>query len=270
MDVPEVVDSYGRNLGFPEEEALIASMVEERVERLTVPVRSEVLEVHDTGFESTLRVEVVGRARRSEGRRGTEEAVAIMEQIRGDEELARMIQEIEEEELWEVEQDQWHEGYGQWQGLRALDWMGEDEEEVTPAAATRATIMTADGRRVTIPEVSTRRVWMSGHRRPGTEEPVGHPTRPRNVRVGPSSRPSMVHVDYEHGPAQPHEIDSLPTWRINPDHDLIHDTCSICLMSYHARDVIMTLPCLHQFHASCSKQWLKVKRTCPVCKGVAC
>ncbi|XP_011624126.1 E3 ubiquitin-protein ligase SDIR1 isoform X2 [Amborella trichopoda] len=43
-------------------------------------------------------------------------------------------------------------------------------------------------------------------------------------------------------------------------------TCSVCLEQVIVGEVIRSLPCLHQFHASCIDPWLRQQGTCPVCK----
>lgn len=43
-------------------------------------------------------------------------------------------------------------------------------------------------------------------------------------------------------------------------------TCSVCLEQVNVGDVLRSLPCLHQFHASCIDPWLRQQGTCPVCK----
>eukprot|EP01089_Gocevia_fonbrunei_P000688 TRINITY_DN1067_c0_g1_i1.p1 TRINITY_DN1067_c0_g1~~TRINITY_DN1067_c0_g1_i1.p1 ORF type:complete len:419 (-),score=68.32 TRINITY_DN1067_c0_g1_i1:50-1306(-) len=43
--------------------------------------------------------------------------------------------------------------------------------------------------------------------------------------------------------------------------------CSICLTDYDEGDQIVTLPCVHNFHAECIKTWLKDSRLCPLCKA---
>ncbi|XP_020593845.1 E3 ubiquitin-protein ligase SDIR1 isoform X2 [Phalaenopsis equestris] len=49
----------------------------------------------------------------------------------------------------------------------------------------------------------------------------------------------------------------------NSDDEL---TCSVCLEQVVAGELIRSLPCLHQFHASCIDPWLRQQGTCPVCK----
>ncbi|KAG2484230.1 hypothetical protein HYH03_016965 [Edaphochlamys debaryana] len=46
-------------------------------------------------------------------------------------------------------------------------------------------------------------------------------------------------------------------------------TCSVCLDTVEEGAIVMTLPCLHQFHASCITPWLRQKglhASCPMCK----
>ncbi|WVZ05642.1 hypothetical protein V8G54_018988 [Vigna mungo] len=43
-------------------------------------------------------------------------------------------------------------------------------------------------------------------------------------------------------------------------------TCSVCLEQVNVGEVLRSLPCLHQFHASCIDPWLRQQGTCPVCK----
>ncbi|KAL5569053.1 hypothetical protein UlMin_025628 [Ulmus minor] len=47
------------------------------------------------------------------------------------------------------------------------------------------------------------------------------------------------------------------------DDDLI---CSVCLEQVNMGELVRSLPCLHQFHASCIDPWLRQQGTCPVCK----
>lgn len=46
-------------------------------------------------------------------------------------------------------------------------------------------------------------------------------------------------------------------------------TCSICLCEYEQKDMVRYLPCTplkHKFHSDCVDEWLRINRTCPVCK----
>lgn len=56
------------------------------------------------------------------------------------------------------------------------------------------------------------------------------------------------------------ELDKNPE---SPEDEL---TCTICLEQVTAGELVRSLPCLHQFHATCIDQWLHQQGTCPVCK----
>jgi len=45
-----------------------------------------------------------------------------------------------------------------------------------------------------------------------------------------------------------------------------HEDCPICLSTFRHRESMITLPCKHYYHAACVTRWLKVNKTCPVCK----
>ncbi|KAI3763712.1 hypothetical protein L2E82_13706 [Cichorium intybus] len=48
---------------------------------------------------------------------------------------------------------------------------------------------------------------------------------------------------------------------------LLEDSdCCICLCSYENGAELHLLPCNHPFHATCIVKWLKISRTCPLCK----
>lgn len=82
------------------------------------------------------------------------------------------------------------------------------------------------------------------------------------------------------------DIDSLPQVEQRRDHiileELNHDyhepsppvdgadqtamSCTICLCEYEPDDLLRKMPCRHLFHKECVDEWLKLKRTCPLCK----
>lgn len=43
-------------------------------------------------------------------------------------------------------------------------------------------------------------------------------------------------------------------------------SCAICLCEYESDDLLRQMPCRHLFHKECVDEWLKLKRTCPLCK----
>uniref|UniRef100_A0ACD5ZR18 Uncharacterized protein n=1 Tax=Avena sativa TaxID=4498 RepID=A0ACD5ZR18_AVESA len=45
-----------------------------------------------------------------------------------------------------------------------------------------------------------------------------------------------------------------------------NDDCSVCLSAFRNRERLITLPCKHSYHAGCITRWLKINKTCPVCK----
>ncbi|KAL6606546.1 hypothetical protein ACP70R_042199 [Stipagrostis hirtigluma subsp. patula] len=45
-----------------------------------------------------------------------------------------------------------------------------------------------------------------------------------------------------------------------------HEDCTICLSTFRHRERLITLPCKHSYHARCVAKWLKIDKTCPVCK----
>jgi hypothetical protein len=65
------------------------------------------------------------------------------------------------------------------------------------------------------------------------------------------------------------DITRLPTWKYVPNvaHDGTARSCAVCMEDYEQDEILRTLPCLHQFHASCVDEWLGYKSTCPMCKG---
>ncbi|KAF9197401.1 hypothetical protein BGZ49_002185 [Haplosporangium sp. Z 27] len=46
----------------------------------------------------------------------------------------------------------------------------------------------------------------------------------------------------------------------------ISTSCPICLCEYEDLEELRRLPCEHYFHKECVDEWLKLKRTCPLCK----
>lgn len=46
------------------------------------------------------------------------------------------------------------------------------------------------------------------------------------------------------------------------------DNCTICMSDYTKGEQFKLLRgCGHEFHATCLDEWLKVEKTCPICKA---
>jgi hypothetical protein len=53
--------------------------------------------------------------------------------------------------------------------------------------------------------------------------------------------------------------------KIKTSNELLEDNCSICLNKENKE--IMILPCNHNFHSDCLRQWLKNNNKCPICRS---
>ena len=42
--------------------------------------------------------------------------------------------------------------------------------------------------------------------------------------------------------------------------------CTICLEDLDKNSSVSVLKCGHEFHTSCIKDWMKIKKTCPICR----
>ena len=49
--------------------------------------------------------------------------------------------------------------------------------------------------------------------------------------------------------------------------DLLLSDCSVCLEDFVVGDELMILPCHHNFHSTCAKEWLKSNNSCPLCRA---
>jgi len=65
----------------------------------------------------------------------------------------------------------------------------------------------------------------------------------------------------------PDLISSLPLSKFVPETPSSSNSerCVICRLEYEGGDIILTLPCKHQYHSDCIKNWLQIKKVCPVC-----
>ncbi|KAG0045867.1 hypothetical protein BGZ83_008913 [Gryganskiella cystojenkinii] len=64
---------------------------------------------------------------------------------------------------------------------------------------------------------------------------------------------------------QPQQIENDQTQAGNHN-NRISTACPICLCDYEDLEELRHLPCDHFFHKECVDEWLKLKRTCPLCK----
>ncbi|XP_078325705.1 uncharacterized protein LOC111122894 [Crassostrea virginica] len=67
------------------------------------------------------------------------------------------------------------------------------------------------------------------------------------------------------------EIDSLPVKTFSSKTKLFTEDhegpgCRVCLSSFRSGDKLCTLPCKHDYHAACVKEWLKRNASCPICR----
>eukprot|EP00443_Scrippsiella_acuminata_P055142 CAMPEP_0115514522 /NCGR_PEP_ID=MMETSP0271-20121206/75698_1 /TAXON_ID=71861 /ORGANISM="Scrippsiella trochoidea, Strain CCMP3099" /LENGTH=102 /DNA_ID=CAMNT_0002944973 /DNA_START=107 /DNA_END=415 /DNA_ORIENTATION=- len=43
--------------------------------------------------------------------------------------------------------------------------------------------------------------------------------------------------------------------------------CCVCAEDFGPEKVIVRTPCNHYYHYDCLKEWLKLSKTCPLCRG---
>ncbi len=48
-------------------------------------------------------------------------------------------------------------------------------------------------------------------------------------------------------------------------HEESQKRCLICLEAFQNNDYVGYLPCIHIFHKKCIDEWVKSKKTCPLC-----
>uniref|UniRef100_A0A1A9V9E2 RING-type domain-containing protein n=1 Tax=Glossina austeni TaxID=7395 RepID=A0A1A9V9E2_GLOAU len=63
-------------------------------------------------------------------------------------------------------------------------------------------------------------------------------------------------------------IKMLPTYKYSSELDDGNEkSCAVCLNDFQLNEVIRKLPCAHDFHVDCVDKWLKLRRTCPMCRA---
>jgi len=54
-----------------------------------------------------------------------------------------------------------------------------------------------------------------------------------------------------------------------PGSSMLRETeCSICLERYSDDDLLMKMPCEHEFHIDCAETWLRINLNCPICRRI--
>ena len=66
-----------------------------------------------------------------------------------------------------------------------------------------------------------------------------------------------------------YEKKRLLTMKVTGDDisDLLLSDCSVCLEDFVVGDKLTILPCYHNFHSTCAKEWLKSNNSCPLCRA---
>lgn len=59
---------------------------------------------------------------------------------------------------------------------------------------------------------------------------------------------------------------SAPSEETEAGEQVAVDKCAICLGDYDVDEEVKHMPCGHMFHSECLGRWLKINRTCPICK----
>jgi hypothetical protein len=66
------------------------------------------------------------------------------------------------------------------------------------------------------------------------------------------------------------QVDSDATIIVNdvmPEIKKSEEFCAICLLEFVDADILHKYNCSHTFHIECSKSWLKIKGSCPICRS---
>ena len=99
----------------------------------------------------------------------------------------------------------------------------------------------------------------------------GDQTLPLTPQSTKSSSSSLCEEDVEDidltltcAPCLDVSTTSTPHRPIDDDENEV--TCAICIVEIEDGDRIGVLPCEHQFHVECLKQWIKRRNVCPLCQ----
>lgn len=58
---------------------------------------------------------------------------------------------------------------------------------------------------------------------------------------------------------------ALPVGTVTATSSMLERSCQVCLGPYEIEEEFLTLPCLHQYHATCIAGWMRQRTTCPIC-----
>lgn len=61
-------------------------------------------------------------------------------------------------------------------------------------------------------------------------------------------------------------VNLLPTYLGSTSRRGHENTCTICLNDFKTTEEVMRLPCFHEFHSQCIRNWLQKSRLCPIDK----
>ncbi len=65
------------------------------------------------------------------------------------------------------------------------------------------------------------------------------------------------------GSLSPAEINELPVACFQA---VAPADCAICITAFRGQEQVSCLPCDHQYHPSCIREWLSIRNSCPLCK----
>lgn len=77
-----------------------------------------------------------------------------------------------------------------------------------------------------------------------------------------------IFSSFNYNPVDPIFLDNLIVNKITKKGIILESDCIICLQKYQMADNYISLPCFHNYHENCIKNWLKRKNFCPLCKHV--